>query len=111
MRLVVELAAPNPAIYRYMKVPVAIYNYGEYTKKMSDDLAAAKEESGFDDANKKKDSEKTTDQKQTNTQTLDEFLSGYYIIMGIDYKFDQVGGFSQVLHLARREWPARIDNI
>lgn len=111
MRLVVELAAPNPAIYRYMKVPVAIYNYGEYTKKMADDLAAAKEESGFDDANKKKDSEKTTDHKQTNTQTLDEFLSGYYIIIGIDYKFDQVAGFSQILHLARREWPARIDNI
>lgn len=111
MRLMVELAAPNPAIYRYMKVPVAIYNYGEYTKKMTDDLAAAKQEVGFDDANAKKESTTTDDQNQKNTQTLDEFLSGYYIIMGIDYKFDVTAGFSQVLHLARREWPAKIDSV
>jgi hypothetical protein len=115
MYLEIELIKVNPALYKYMKVPVAIYNYSR-TSGMVDHLKTKKmKEDGFDIPEEKseagKDSLSNTEEQYSKTWSLDKFLTSYYVIMGIQYKYDPKKGFTQKLKLARREWPARINNI
>ena len=112
MTLVVELDAPNPAIYRYMKIPVAIYNYSKTSEAATKAENELKKENGFE--NKAEQMESGRDQSVNadsevydDTFTLDEFLSAHYVVMGIEYSYRSDVGFRQKLHLARREWPVR----
>lgn len=115
MYLEVELGAVNPALYKYMKLPVAIYNYSR-TSGMVDEIKTNKmKEDGFDLPEEKseagKDAIKSKDGVYTKTQTLDKFLTAHYVIIGIQYLYSPKKGMTQKLKLARREWPARINNM
>lgn len=112
--LEVELGQLNPAIYKYMKIPVAIYNYGNINNTVADDHNKEKRKADFEpEADKIIDEPQAGDtEKSESTQfTLDEFLSAHYIVMGIQYKYNKLTGYTQVLKLARREWPARLNNM
>lgn len=115
MILVVELEKINPALYRYMKVPVDIYNYSQMSTAVGDERNAEAKKADF---NLKQDEIKSSENANERengvggvTSTYDEFLSAHYVIIGIEYKFKADVGYSQVLKLARREWPARMNNI
>ena len=107
MMLEVSLASFNPAIHLYQKIPVAIYTNQQEKFGADKVIKTAKKEKGFD----------TTVEPDTSTvnpgqYVLDEFLSAYYVVGGIEYTF-KAGDPSvkQKLKLLRREWPSRINNI
>lgn len=112
--LEVELEGLNPAIYKYMKVPVTIYNYSQQANKITEERNADAADKGFDNIvdNLKGDPTKKEDKDVFDTAfTLDEFLTAHYVVMGIQYKYNPSTGYTQVLKLARREWPARLNNM
>lgn len=111
MYLEVELASLNPALYKYMKIPVSIYNYGVNNVKVSEDVKKVAKEKDFKTKEDENATEATVDSDQPSTFTIDEFLTAHYVIMGIKYNYTAEKGYTQTLKLARREWPARLNNI
>lgn len=85
MQLQINLSHVNFNLYRGMRVPVMIvYSYDQA----------------------KVESEKDTTEDKDVKMTTDKFLSGYYVITGIKYKYDNISfSLSQELILSRREWP------
>jgi hypothetical protein len=107
MSLEVSLASFNPAIHLYQKLPIAIYT-NEQNKLGADKVIKdAKKEKGFDTV---VDEDSST--VEPGKYVIDEFLSAYYVVGGIEYTF-KAGETSvkQKLKLLRREWPSRINNI
>jgi hypothetical protein len=116
MYLEVELESVNPALYKYMKVPIAIYNYSSGSSAATNSTNDEAKEKGFNTKAEatefgKAAAEQKTKEVLTDLFTLDEFLTGHYIIMGIKYKFNTDEGYTQTLKLARREWPIRINTV
>jgi hypothetical protein len=118
--LEVELQNINPALYRYMKIPVTIYNFAPAAIGATKNANEQAKEGGFEtqaeDFNQKLEKSRggaseSDKNVQDESRTLDEFLSGHYIIMGIEYRYDSGDGYTQLLKLARREWPARLNNM
>ena len=111
MKLIVELSTNNPALYRYMKIPVTIYNYSNTSNAVANTENEKAEEAGFEVKQEQmesgKNQTKTEDDNQAEAFKVDEFLTGYYVIMGIEYKYNGEDGINQVLHLSRKEWPVR----
>ena len=107
MKLVVTLKTMNPALYRYMKVPVTIYNMTTASNVATKQLIEKSEEAGFENKNPKEAESSSISDEQPK---VDEFLTGYYVIMGIEYVYE-AGKYNQVLHLSRKEWPARINTV
>lgn len=112
MKLVVELATPNPAIYRYLKVPVAMFTFSKGGVGVAEQMAESAQEKGFGESNPGTNSSTdVSDENATQNEYIqDPFLSGFYVVMGIEYKYNG-GTITQVLHLARKEWPARLNNV
>jgi hypothetical protein len=89
MTLEVELAGYFPGIYRGQVIPVVIYVFDGGTRQQN----VGKE------ANKKTN----TDQ----VPTKDEFLSGLYVVMGMDVVWTETsGGMRHILVLTKRTWVA-----
>lgn len=118
MKLVVELSSTNPAIYRFMKIPVSIWNYSATSITVSEVENEKAKEGGF--ATKEEelnaaagDSKQDAKDPEQHEETfkVDEFLTGYYVVMGLEYVYDSDEGFHQKLHLSRKEWPVRQETI
>jgi hypothetical protein len=107
MSLDIELNVFNPAIHRYHKLPVIIYN-NEQGKVGADKVVKEKKEKdGFDVI--VPDERNRVDPSE---YVVDEFLSGYYVVGGMSYYYK--AGFNAVkqkINLLRREWPSRVNNI
>lgn len=115
MYLEVELGSINPSVYKYMKVPVAIYNYSR-TSGMVDNIKNRKmKEDGFElDQDRSEVGKASTADEEgqfNKAETYDSFISGYYVVVGIQYRYNPKSGYTQKLKLARREWPARVNNV
>lgn len=118
--LKIQMEQVNFYIYKYMRIPVLIYQ-------------GAENRSAFNKANQRdKDlGENKPDVPpegrsaiQGNTQTApgakvgddqrdsikNEFLSGYYVVSGIKYKWTSPGPISMEMTLLRREWPIPAKN-
>lgn len=107
MFLEVSLASFNPAIHLFQKLPVVIYT-GVQEKLGADKVIKDdKKKKGFDTVVDEDDSI-----VEPGKYVIDEFLSAYYIVGGIEYTY-KAGDTSvkQKLKLLRREWPSRINNI
>jgi hypothetical protein len=107
MSLEVSLASFNPAIHLFQKLPIAIYTNQQDKLGADKVIKDAKKEKGFDTT---VDPDSST--VEPGKYVLDEFLSAYYVVGGIEYTF-KAGDPSvkQKLKLLRREWPSRINNI
>lgn len=107
MSLDIELSTFNPAIHRYHKIPVFIYTNNTDIMKADQLVKDKKAKDGFD-AEKIEDSY-TYD---PSVYVVDEFLSGYYVVGGIQYTY-KAGDASvgQKINLLRREWPSRMNNV
>lgn len=94
MKIEVTLASPNFNLYRYMVVPVILYEYGREFNRM------------FNDPKFDSNSEKVF--IPNNEYILNQMLTGFYVIQGMTYEF--YGNFGseptivQRLILARTEW-------
>lgn len=106
MMLEVELSTWNPAIYRYQKIPVVIFQETQDQIGADAAIKSKKEEGGFEAA-------EPADPSNSNTgynSVVDEFLSGFYVVGSIKYVY-KGGDIRQHLTLLRREWPSRLNNI
>jgi hypothetical protein len=122
--LKIELAGMNFYIYKYMRIPVNIYESGNpknqtlmknrneslgISNKNSEDAlnSVVGKMSTFKDSagNNTQVSDEDGTPEQTQ-QTKNEFLSGYYVVTGIKYKYDPYEKpMKMELTLTRREWP------
>jgi len=103
LMLQVILPSANMSLYRYQRVPVAIY---EMNATRTQNIEQKAEKSG--DTQKENE---TADGKKANPNNpkLNVFYSGFYIILKIKYIYRQSRGtMEQQLTLSRREWPAPI---
>jgi len=107
MSLEVSLAAFNPAIHLYQKLPVLIYT-GHQQKLGADKVIKdAKKEKGFDTV-----VDEDASMLNSGSYVVDEFLSAFYIVGGIEYTYKSGdSSVKQKLRLLRREWPSRINNL
>jgi hypothetical protein len=107
MTLEIELAEFNPAIHRYQKIPVFIYTNDPDKMKAKQITSDIKDKKGFDTNTVEDDSLNKPD-----VYIVDEFLSGYYVVGGIQYTYKAGdAGVKQKLTLLRREWPSRLNNV
>ena len=107
LKLEVELPVFNPAIYRYQKLPVVILTEGLNQKLSSDQVENKKSDEGFDNTGNTEGKEEATGEQKLNT-----FLTGYYIVGGIQYIYNaKDGAIKQKLTLLRREWESRSNNL
>ena len=122
--LKVDLAGMNFYIYKYMRIPVLIYVSGN-SKKVAQ-MINRNEALGEDNKNKDQDNNEgfnklsssrpdnpSSEDDPTNdprNQQKNEFLSGYYVVGGIEYKYRNPGPVKQSLTLIRREWPIPAKN-
>lgn len=107
LQLEVELDAFNPGIYRYQKLPVAIYTDGFRANAMAESVEKVKADGGFDNI-----AEDDSTQPTGGEQTLNMFLSAFYIVGGIQIIYKASSGkLTQKLTLLRREWPSKISAV
>jgi hypothetical protein len=117
--LKVDLAGMNFYIYRYMRIPIIIYSSGDPKKS----LEMINRDEALGENNKNPDPEltegynKASSSRPDNPSSADdpvndsrnqqknEFLSGYYVVGGIEYTYSSPGPIKTKLTLIRREWP------
>ena len=107
MSLEVSLAAFNPAIHLYQKLPVLIYTGHQQKIGADKSVKDAKKEKGFDTV-----VDEDASLLNSGSYVVDEFLSAFYIVGGIEYTYKSGdSSVKQKLRLLRREWPSRINNL
>jgi hypothetical protein len=113
--LKIDLAGMNFYIYKYMKIPIAIYEQGN-GKDNIDKLKVRDEALGEGgDLDKKPEGVLTADREGGNNPDQlgvdqrdgikNEFLSGNYVVGGVKYTYQMPGPIKMSLTLIRREWP------
>ena len=112
VKLKVILESFNPSIYKYQKIPLLIY---EYNKERVDAMIKYNKflaDQGFTDKVLGIDAAQNEDSEDDRpTQALNRFLSGYYVIENINYKYSSgIGNIIQEVTLIRREWPGGLTN-
>lgn len=113
--LKVHLAGMNFYVSKWGRVPVLIYSPGQNFKnsallqKRDADLGEGTEPdpNGNQPLNALSPGADSSqlDGKSPGDWVKNEFLSGYYVVSGIDYRYTPPGPVKQVLTLVRREWP------
>jgi len=107
LKLEIELSTWNPAIYRWQKIPVVIFNETQKQVVADNNLKDKKEELGFESQDKA-----DFDDDLAAKSTVDEFLTGFYIVGAMKYIYKKSDAkIKQQLTLLRREWPSRINNL
>jgi hypothetical protein len=111
--LFIDMIGMNFYIYKYQKIPVAIYEAAVEENKAK--LLGRNEDLDEDPKGETVDGTKegayfneehTTESFRETSQVYNGFLSGYYVVGGIKYIWEKgVGYMRQQLTLIRREWP------
>ena len=109
MKLKCTVEGFNPSLYKFSKVPVIIYHYDK-TKIEAEQMADHHREKAGLTERPHKAGKSEADPNEVS-QMMDKFLSGFYVIENIDYKYDKEEGMLTYFTLLRREWPARSRNL
>jgi hypothetical protein len=121
-RLVVDLAGMNHYIYKYMRIPVVIYetSTGVNSSELQGRNVRLDETGPPTDPTSNSNSVAQGDQNapddisphapDVRDQIKNEFLSGYYVVGDIRYIYATGTGVKQRLTLIRREWPIPANN-
>jgi hypothetical protein len=122
-RLIVDLEGMNHYLYKYQRIPVMIYDssvnqnagnmqtrdtaLGEEGKPNDPTTATGMFAGAGNSTSEQKDTPDATNKKQPEVQdqVKNEFLSGYYVIADMKFKYTLGEGVKQRLTLIRREWP------
>lgn len=112
IQLNVELESFNPGLYRYQKLPVIMYNVEPTKVQMNKETDKVLKEKGVKAEEKAFDFKDEGESDEGQEITIDDFVSGHYIIGGIEYIY-KAGDKSirQKLTLLRREWPVLANSI
>ena len=100
--MVLELDTVNPAISRYSRIYCQILEFSSNVKGVL--MASTLDTTVPEGANKR---QPTTDDagndKSSENGVLNEYLTGFYVITGMEYFLTKPGGLRQRIHLRRRE--------
>lgn len=125
MSLNVELAGMNFYIYKYMKIPLEIYETGGENSfniaKLKNRDKELGEKDGFDKEPTQEDMQggrlsegyeltKEGFGSDQRDQVLNSHISGSYIVNSIKYTYTKPGPVKMSLNLIRREWPIPAKN-
>jgi hypothetical protein len=121
--LVVTLAGMNFYIYKYMRIPIIIYEtnpkkrleLANRNEALGEDLKNSEQSKneGFNKASSERPDNPSSEDNISNdprNQVKNEFLSGYYVVKDIEYTYTSPGPVKQVITLIRREWPIPAKN-
>ena len=112
IKLTVELQSFNPGLYRFQKLPVIMYNVEPQKVLGSKKTDEVLKEKGVKAEEKAFDFEDKGESDSNQEIALDDFVSGHYIIGGIEYIYKQgERSVRQRLTLLRREWPVLVNSI
>jgi hypothetical protein len=100
--MVVELDMINPAICKYSRIYCQILEFSPAAKSVL--LASGVNEDVPDGAQRRKETEDNVgNDNSSENGIINEYLTGFYVITGIEYFLTKPGGLRQRLHLRRRE--------
>lgn len=109
MKLKVKVLGFNPAIYKFCKVPVVMYHYDGVKIEAEQHADKKREDAGLTE--RPFGAAKSETDSNELSQMMDKFISGFYIVENIDYKYDADDGLETMITLIRREWPSRSSNL
>ena len=97
-----DLDTVNPAIIRYQRIYCQILEFSVPVKEV---LTAPSNDEGYPpNAQRREEREDGVgNDKSSENGIKNEYLSGFYVITGIEYILTKPGGLRQRLHLRRRE--------
>ena len=101
MGMTIELDTVNPALLRYTRIYCYIVEYGSPVQEAElDSTQGTNQQPQPNEAERKT----TPEDEAKAPYTTNEFLSGFYVIGGIEYILRQPGQMRMRLHLLRREF-------
>lgn len=100
MGMIVELDTMNPSLIRYSRIFCQIIEYGSPQKEVLRNPQIGNEDLPPDTAER----DLTAEQDAQETGIVNEYLTGFYVISGIEYLQTFPGGLRMRLHLQRREF-------
>jgi hypothetical protein len=123
----VELAGMNFYIYKYMRIPIAIYESGSMggtlLKKIVNRDKALGEDGDYGKPSDPEDLNPTRRGSNSNAgptietigddvrdQVKNDHISGFYLVNSIKYTYTPPGPIKMKLNLIRREWPIPAKN-
>jgi len=109
MKLKVTLSGFNSAIYKFCKIPVLMYHYAGDSIEAEQMADHFREEAGLKE--RPFGAAAPEAGKEGLSQMMDKFLSGFYIVENINYRFNKDEGIVTDVTLMRREWPSRSRNL
>jgi hypothetical protein len=109
MKVKVTLSSFNPALYKFQKIPLLMYHYDGVKIKAAEEAQAKQDEAGFSEQAIVPDTGER--EEESNSQVVDRFLTGFYIIENININYDIESGLSQEVTLIRREWPTKVADL
>tara|TARA_R110001592_G_scaffold120545_3_gene325023 strand:- start:100280 stop:101755 length:1476 start_codon:yes stop_codon:yes gene_type:complete len=100
--MVIELDTANPALLRYSRIYCHILEYDPAVKE----VLLSPSDSGLENNPNQQEREvpTETDADENGGGIVNEFLSGYYVISGLEYILTNPGGVRMKLYLQRREF-------
>jgi hypothetical protein len=92
----------NPAICKYSRIYCQILEFSSAVKNV---LMATTTDSDVPNGVQKREETEDNAGNDSSSQSgiINEYLTGFYVITGIDYILTKPGGLRQRLHLRRRE--------
>lgn len=100
--MVLELDTINPAMLRYSRIYCQILEFASNVKSTL--TAPENDEDVPNDSQRRKESpDNVASDKTSQNGIINEYLTGFYVITGIEYILTKPGGLRQRLHLRRRE--------
>jgi hypothetical protein len=100
--MTIELDMINPAIWRYSRMYCQILEFAQNVKEvLTSPESDPNTPSGVH--RREKTPENAGSDNSSNNGVLNEYLTGFYVITGIEYILTSPGGLRQRLHLRRRE--------
>lgn len=100
--MVLELDTVNPAIARYSRIYCQIFEFAKNVKSVL--MASTDDEDVPSGAQRRQErTDNAGNDQSSESGVLNEYLTGFYVITGIEYFLTRPGGLRQRLHLRRRE--------
>ena len=110
MGMIIELDTVNPAITRYSRIYCQIVEYAagvqETILKPAADLDGVEQEEGAGALQERTGEDGENDASTSGNQNgvKNEFLTGFYVVDGVEYLYSAPGPLRMKLHLLRREY-------
>lgn len=100
--MTIELDAINPGLWRYSRIYCQILEYGQNVKET---LVAPNDDPNVPSGTQRREQTEENAGSDASSQNgvINEYLTGFYVITGIEYILTKPGGIRQRLHLRRRE--------